>query len=89
MDRFSMSVRQMSEWEYTTINLSELPVRILTVDVLNNAGGEGWELIAITANHVAYLKRQIARPGARVRRSSPSSGPTPGRTPGAPPDATS
>ena len=70
----------MPEWEYTTINLSELPARILVVDVLNNAGEEGWELIAITTNHVAYLKRQIARPRARVR-SSPTSG--------APPDPTS
>ena len=75
-----LSVRQMSEWEYTTINLSELPPRILVVDVLNNAGEKGWELIAITTNHIAYLKRQIARPGARVR-SSPTSG--------APPDPTS
>jgi hypothetical protein len=72
------SVRQMSEWEYTTINLSDVPAKILVVDVLNDAGEEGWELIAITANHVAYLKRQIAKPRARARRSSP--------TPGAPPE---
>jgi hypothetical protein len=71
----------MPEWEYTTINLSDVPAKILAVDVLNNAGEEGWELIAITANHIAYLKRQIARPPARSRRSSP--------TPSAPPDPTS
>ena len=60
-------------------HLCDVPAKILAVDVLNNAGEEGWELIAITTNHVAYLKRQIARPRARAR-SSPTSG--------APPDPT-
>jgi hypothetical protein len=71
----------MSEWEYTIINLSDVPAKILAVDVLNTAGEKGWELIAITANHIAYLKRQVAKPPARPRRSSP--------TPSAPPDRTS
>ena len=71
----------MAEWEYTTINLCDVPAKILAVDILNNAGEKGWELITITANHIAYLKRQIAKPPARPRRASP--------TPSAPPDPTS
>ena len=72
----------MAEWEYTTINLCDVPAKILAVDVLNTAGGKGWELIAITANHIAYLKRQLAKPPAtRPRRSSPA--------PSAPSDPTS
>jgi len=70
----------MPEWEYTTINLSDVPIKILVDDVLNNVGEEGWELIAITANHIAYLKRQVA-----VRRPARGSS----RTPSAPPEPTS
>ena len=49
----------MSEWEYKKIALSELPRGRDDVDVLNDAGDKGWELVAILANHVAYLKREI------------------------------
>ena len=49
----------MSEWEYKKIALSELPRGRDDVDVLNAAGDNGWELVAILANHVAYLKREI------------------------------
>jgi hypothetical protein len=42
-------------WEYTTINLYELPLATLASDVLNDAGKEGWELVAITSNGMAYF----------------------------------
>src|SRR5262245_34010923 len=29
------------------------------LDMLNAAGAEGWELVGITSNNVAYLKREI------------------------------
>ena len=29
------------------------------VDVLNDAGDDGWELVAILPNNIAYLKREI------------------------------
>jgi hypothetical protein len=65
--------RPMPEWEYTTFDLSDLPIKILDVDVLNNAGGEGWELIAITVNNIAYMKRQIVTPAPRPpRRKAPT-----------------
>jgi hypothetical protein len=53
----------MPEWEYTLISLNDLPFKPGVIDVLNDAGKDGWELIAITSNNIAYLKRQV-----RVRR---------------------
>jgi hypothetical protein len=31
---------------------------------LNDAGVNGWELVSLTSNNKAYLKRQVAEPGA-------------------------
>jgi len=36
----------------------------------HNAGAEGWEVIAITPNRIAFLKRQIERPMLTPSRSS-------------------
>ena len=44
------------------IHLNDAPRGSDAIDVLNVAGGEGWELIGITANNIAYKKRQIAAP---------------------------
>lgn len=52
----------MHEWEYSRINLNEVPRRTDDIDLLNDAGKEGWELVAITTNNVAFLKRQIGEP---------------------------
>lgn len=49
----------MAEWEYRKIDLSQLPRKIDDIDVLCDAGEEGWELVAILANNVAYLKREV------------------------------
>jgi hypothetical protein len=57
----------MPEWEYATVSLSDLPAKTHPVDVLNDAGVQGWELVAITPNNIACLKRQIPR-----RRSRPA-----------------
>jgi hypothetical protein len=54
----------MPRWEYRKIYLSELPQRTNELDLLNGAGKEGWELVAITVNGVAYLKRPIEAPTA-------------------------
>lgn len=51
----------MVEWEYTKINLNELPRRTEDIDLLNDVGRSGWELIAITSNNLAYLKRKLAK----------------------------
>jgi hypothetical protein len=62
----------MPEWEYITLNLSDLPRKISELDVLNAAGEKGWELIAITSNNIAYLKRPIPRRSSRTSRPTTS-----------------
>jgi hypothetical protein len=57
------------EWEYRKVALNEGPRKADDVDLLCDAGNEGWELVAILANSVAYFKREVTggileRPGA-------------------------
>ena len=65
----------MPEWEYVKVSLNDLPVKTRPVDVLNDAGAQGWELVTITPNDVAYLKRQLpkrrTRPTPRTTPTSP------------------
>jgi len=58
----------MYEWEYTKLDLNNLPRKAIDIDVLNKAGNEGWEVVTITPNSIAYLKRQAKRPAARTTR---------------------
>ena len=60
----------MAAWEYTSINLNNIPIKIDVIDVLNDAGKDGWELVAITGNNISYLRRQIGRPIQRPARPS-------------------
>jgi hypothetical protein len=62
----------MPQWQYRTIYLNEIPRGSDAIDVLNDAGGEGWELVGITANNIAYLKRLIAQAGATEPSASSS-----------------
>jgi hypothetical protein len=52
----------MAQWEYSKRNLNEGPAKTTDVDLLNAVGKDGWELVGITVNNLAYLKRQV--PGA-------------------------
>jgi hypothetical protein len=66
----------MSQWEYRTIDLNDPPRKAADVDLLNNVGEQGWELVAITPNNIAYLKRRLeeqAAPPKSPRRKSFSS----------------
>jgi hypothetical protein len=63
--RITEETAPVAEWEYSRINLNEVPRRTDDIDLLNDAGKEGWELVTITTNNIAFLKRQIAEP-ARV-----------------------
>jgi hypothetical protein len=59
----------MLEWEYITISLNDIPFKPGIIEVLNDAGKEGWELVAVTSNNIAYMKRLIAEaPVATTRR---------------------
>jgi hypothetical protein len=56
----------LSLWEYCAIHLGELPQGTNEVGLLNTAGKDGWELVAITPKKIAYLKRQFASPDRKV-----------------------
>jgi hypothetical protein len=43
----------MPQWEYVTIHLNERPRGTNELDLLNDAGEDGWEPVTITANKVA------------------------------------
>jgi hypothetical protein len=60
----------MPQWEYTTLNLSEVPRRALDTDLLNGLGRDGWQLVSILGNGRAYLKREIAPAQPTKRRGT-------------------
>jgi hypothetical protein len=49
----------MPQWEYNKIDLNSIPANTRDLDVLNRAGQQGWELVSITRNNVAYFKRLV------------------------------
>jgi hypothetical protein len=48
-----------------------VPAKSSDLDVLDDAGKDGWELVGITANNVAYLRRQVEDPNAPPPRAKP------------------
>jgi hypothetical protein len=66
----------MPHWEYRKIDLSYAPRRGDLIDLLNDAGKEGWELVALTPNAMAYMKRSVPLPKPQARdRGKARSGP--------------
>ena len=65
----------MTQWEYRKIDLNNVPRSAVDIDLLMDAGKDGWELVGITTNNIAYLKRQIeeSTPAPAVRRRAASS----------------
>lgn len=65
----------MPRWEYRKVDLNDLPRNTDAVDLLNDAGQDGWELAHITANNIALLKRQVDEPAPTkiARRKSATS----------------
>lgn len=58
-------------WEYCKINLSALPTKKNDVDVLNEAGENGWQLVTIIpSTNVAYLMRRLSEPTAEKRQQA-------------------
>jgi len=49
----------VTEWGYRKIDLNQLPRKTDEIDALCKAGEDGWELVVILANNVAYLKREL------------------------------
>jgi hypothetical protein len=62
----------MSEWEYIKIDLNDLPRNTEGIDLLNDAGKEGWELVTLTSNNIAFLKRPIRRRTSRSAAAAPA-----------------
>jgi hypothetical protein len=54
----------MPQWEYCKIDLNDLAGKIEDIDLLNDAGVAGWELVSITLNSVAFLKRLVPQSAA-------------------------
>ena len=55
----SLRRKIVTEWEYRKIDLNQVPRKTDEIEVLCDAGEEGWELVTILPNNVAYLKRRI------------------------------
>jgi hypothetical protein len=67
----------MPQWEYRRLDLNDAPRRSDDIEILNRAGSEGWELVSVTNNGVAYVKRQIpdsAKAGRRKAATSTAQG---------------
>jgi H-NS histone family len=60
----------VTEWEYRKIDLNQHRPRSDELDMLNAAGAEGWDLVGITTNNTAYLKRPIKEPARAPSVSS-------------------
>jgi hypothetical protein len=54
----------MQQWEYKKIDLNDVPRKTGDIDLLNDAGEDGWEFVALTPNNIAFLKRQLEEPAA-------------------------
>jgi hypothetical protein len=65
----------MPQWEYEKLDLNDTPRRGNEIDILNEAGQNGWELVAITPNNIAILKRAV--PQRASAKSTPRRAATP------------
>jgi H-NS histone family len=63
------------KWEYKKFALNEAQRRSDDIDLLCEAGEEGWELVAVLPNGIAYLKREaedcFAEPERTTVREEP------------------
>jgi|GEM_PF-2940223 len=61
----------MPQWQYCKIDLSDMPTRMSDVELLDEAGRDGWELVGITANNFAYMKRPAGGAAAATPAEAP------------------
>ncbi len=61
----------MRKWEYKKIALNESPRGRDEIDLLCDAGDEGWELVAVLPTGIAYLKRELAERDEPTQRQEP------------------
>jgi hypothetical protein len=60
----------MRQWEYLRLDLNEAPRRSDETAMLNTSGNDGWELVTVTGNGIAILKREIPEPPKAGRRKA-------------------
>jgi hypothetical protein len=51
----------MRQWEYLRLDLNDAPRRGDETNLLNTAGKAGWELVGVTSNGIALLKREVSQ----------------------------
>jgi hypothetical protein len=49
----------VTDWEYRRIDLNLHRPQGDDLDLLNAVGADGWELVGVTSNNFAYLKREL------------------------------
>jgi hypothetical protein len=49
----------MPKWEYMKMDLNTLTAKSDDLDLLNDAGLYRWELVVLTPNNIAYMKRSL------------------------------
>jgi hypothetical protein len=62
----------MAQWEYSKIDLNDASRRTDDIGLLNDAGKDGWELVGIASNSVAYFKRQLEEHAAAPEELPPA-----------------
>jgi len=70
-------MRAVIEWEYRKIDLNQQRTGSDELEMLNAAGADGWELVGITGNNIAYLKRRFEEPAPATTAHSRAAMPLP------------
>ena len=60
----------MSQWEHLIVDLNTVSAKSSDVELLDALGQERWELITITPNKMAYLKRRTQEPAPPPKRAT-------------------
>jgi hypothetical protein len=60
----------MQQWEYQKLDLNNVPRKSDDVDLLNDAGKNGWVLVDITPHKIAYMKREVPPPTKAAKAKS-------------------
>ena len=49
----------MPQWEHLVVDLNTISAKSSDVALLDQLGQERWELVSITSNKMAYMKRKV------------------------------